>query len=201
MAGLERALDQPGADLPSAIRAALSRGEHLDATIDDLISLLQPRTAPVPVCLADLAGEVASRWQPLLTARGRRLFTNADPDLPGCLAPSAALRQILDVLIANALWHGEGTVKLVMRQGDGGVLIEVSDEGPGFAEQPVALLTGSAEKADGHGRGLPLARSLAEAAGGSFAVRRAAPQPVFSMLFPAEAQPTGRHATLSASKR
>ena len=42
MVGLEGALDRPDADLRSAIHDALSRGEHLRTTIDDLISLVRP---------------------------------------------------------------------------------------------------------------------------------------------------------------
>jgi nitrogen-specific signal transduction histidine kinase len=53
--------------------------------------------------------------------------------------------------------------------------------------EPDELLAGSADRADGHGRGLPLARSLAAAAGGSLVVRRAAPRPVFSLRLPATA--------------
>ena len=120
--------------------------------------------------------------------RGRRLVTVAGPELPSGLAPPSAIRQILDVLIGNALWHGEGTVTIAAHEADGGVAIKVSDEGPGLAaEEPDELLAGSAERADGHGRGLPLARSLAAATGGSLVVPRAGPRPVFSLLLPATA--------------
>jgi signal transduction histidine kinase len=158
--------------------------------------------------------DVGARWEAPLAARGRRLVTVARPDLPSGMAPPAAVRQILDVLIGNALWHGEGTVTIEAHEVDGGVAIEVSDEGPGLGGEPDDLLAGSAGRADGHGRGLPLARSLAAAAGGSLVVRRAAPQPVFSLLLPATAGGqaaggrleaarvrTGRHPAGSASKR
>jgi len=208
MIGLEGALDRLDADLPTAIRDALSRGEHLRTTIDDLLSLVrQPGRPPVPADLAGTADDVRARWETALAARGRRLVTATDPDLPCCVAPPAAVRQILDVLVGNALWHGEGTVTIAARERDGGVAIEVSDEGPGFAADPADLLAGSAAQADGHGRGLPLARSLAAAAGGSLAVRRAAPQPVFSLLLPATApgavtgRRSGRHPAGSVSKR
>jgi signal transduction histidine kinase len=210
MVGLEGALDRPGADLRSAIHDALSRGEHLSTTIDDLISLVRPPAGTAaPADLAGLVHDVSARWEAPLAVRGRRLVTAAGPDLPSGLAPPAAVRQILDVLIGNALWHGEGTVTIEAHEADGGVAIKVSDEGPGLAGEPDELLAGSAERADGHGRGLPLARSLAAAAGGSLVVRRAAPRPVFSLLLPATAggRPTpartraGHHPAGSASKR
>jgi signal transduction histidine kinase len=201
MAGLENALDRPDADLPSAIRDALSRGDHLRTTIDDLICLIRPGPAGSPADIAALAEDVRARWETPLATRGRRMVLVAEPDLPKCTAPTAAIRQILDVLIGNALWHGEGTVAIAVRAGDGTLVIEVSDEGPGLAGEPAELLAGSPAQADGHGRGLPLARSLAAAAGGSLAVRRAAPQPVFSVLFPAGGGRPGRHPAGSVSKR
>ena len=208
MVGLEGALDRPGADLPTAIRDALSRSEHLRTTIDDLLTLVRPPgRAPVPVDLTGLADDVCARWETAFAARGRRLVAATEPDLPYCVVHPAAMRQILDVLVGNALWHGEGTVTIAARERDGGVAIEVSDEGPGFAADPAGLLAGSASQADGHGRGLPLACSLAAAAGGSLVVRRAAPHPVFSLLLPATAPGavtggrSGRHPAGSVSKR
>jgi signal transduction histidine kinase len=203
MVGLEGALDRPDADLLSAIRDALSRGEHLRITIDDLISLVRsPDDTTAPADLAGLVHGVGARWEAPLAARGRRLVTVAGSELPSGLAPPAAVRQILDVLIGNALWHGEGTVTIEAHEADGGVAIEVSDEGPGLTAEPDELLAGSAGRADGHGRGLPLARSLAAAAGGTVVVRRAAPRPVFSLLLPPQpARGARRHPAGSASKR
>jgi len=99
MVGLEGALDRPDADLRSAIRDALSRGEHLRITIDDLISLVRsPDDTTAPADLAGLVHEVGARWEAPLAARGRRLVTVAGSELPSGLAPPAAVRQILDVL-------------------------------------------------------------------------------------------------------
>ena len=209
MVGLEGALDRPDADLRSAIHDALSRGEHLRNTIDDLISLIRrpPDGTTAQADLADLVRDVGARWEAPLAVRARRLVTLAGPDLPSAVAPPAAIRQILDVLIGNALWHGEGTVTIEAHETDGGVAVEVSDEGAGLATEPDDLLAGSAGRTDGHGRGLPLARSLAAAAGGSLVVRRAAPRPVFSLLLPATADGRPRPALVgcqpagSASKR
>jgi signal transduction histidine kinase len=201
MIGLEGALDRPDADLGSAIRDAILRGEHLRTTIDDLISLVRPEPAHVLADLGALADDERIRWDTPFAARGRRLVAIAEPHLPSCLVPPAAVRQILDVLIGNALWHGEGTVTIATRSEGGNVVLEVSDEGPGLVDEPAELLAGAAERGDGHGRGLPLAHSLAVSAGGSLVVGRAAPQPVFSLLFPASAAQANRHPAGSASKR
>src|SRR5690348_10498842 len=81
MVGLENALDRPDADFPSAIRDALSRGDHLRITIDDLVSLVRPpEGTTAPADLAGLVHEVGTRWEAPLAARGRRLATVAEPE-------------------------------------------------------------------------------------------------------------------------
>src|SRR2546423_1127658 len=67
MVGLEGALDRPGPDLRAAIHDALSRGEHLRITIDDLITLVRsPDGTTAPADLTGLVHEVgAPRQAPL----------------------------------------------------------------------------------------------------------------------------------------
>ena len=133
MVGLESALERPDADLRPALNDALSRTEHLRNTIEDLISLVRrPGFAGIPVDLGALAEDVGARWDTLLAARGRRLVHVAEPHLPRCLAPPAAVRQILDVLISNALWHGDGTVTIEVHADGPQVAVDVSDEGTGL---------------------------------------------------------------------
>ena len=69
-----------------------------------------------------------------------------EPDLPPCSASSAAVRQILDVLVSNALHHGSGTVTIDVHDTGAVVAIDVSDEGPGLTNEPDGLLTGSADR-------------------------------------------------------
>jgi signal transduction histidine kinase len=183
-AGLETAVERPDADLRSALRDALTRSEHLSDIVEDLVSLLrQPGFSVVPVNVAALLAEVTARWEGPLATRDRRLALACEPRLLCCLAPPAAVRQILDVLISNALWHGEGTVTVAAWQAGEYVDIEVSDEGAGLDSEGAAGPGGG--QWDGHGRGLPLARSLAAASGGCLTLRRAAPEPVFALSLPA----------------
>jgi signal transduction histidine kinase len=185
MVGIESALTRPGADLRSALRDALDRSEHLSTIVEDLVSLVrQPGFAAVPVDAGVLLEDVRARWSAPLAARDRLLTVGCERQLPRCLAPPAAVRQILDVLISNALWHGDGTVTIEARPAGTDIAIDVSDEGPGLPTGSAERTEASAERADGHGRGLPLARALAAAAGGSLEVRRPAPRPVFSLSLP-----------------
>ena len=96
---------------------------------------------------------------------------------------------VLDVLVGNAAEHGSGTVTVRVRPAPGGLAIEVGDEGPGVAEDPEQVFARRAGSADGHGIGLALARSLAEAEGGRLLLQRPVPAPVFALLLPADRAP------------
>jgi len=103
-------------------------------------------------------------------------------ELPVSSASQAAVRQVVDVLLDNAVVHGAGTVTLSLRDAGGAVAIDVADEGPGPAD-PEEAFRRRGDSAAGHGIGLALARSLAEAEGGRLRLTRPRP-PVFSLLLP-----------------
>jgi signal transduction histidine kinase len=99
------------------------------------------------------------------------------------MASAAAVRQVLTVLLDNAVVHGAGPVTVTVRDVGGAVAVEVGDEGPGMPEDGGDLFS-RRPRADGHGIGLALARRLAEAEGGHLRLARPAP-PVFALLLPA----------------
>jgi signal transduction histidine kinase len=90
---------------------------------------------------------------------------------------------VVAVLLDNAVTHGAGTVTLSVRDAGGALAIDVADEGAGPPDPDVAFARRS-DGARGHGIGLSLARSLAEAEGGRLRISRPSP-PVFSLLLPA----------------
>jgi signal transduction histidine kinase len=180
---LETALDAPAAEQRVALTRALESSDRLERTIGDLLSLARhtPRDrAELP--LRALVADWNAAWAPVLEGRGRRLRVTVSPELPASRASEAAVRQVVDVLLDNAVVHGAGTVGLVVRDAGTTVAIDVTDDGEGPPDPDDVFR--SREDADpGHGIGLALARALAEAEGGRLVLGRPRP-PVFSLLLP-----------------
>ncbi|WP_229073711.1 PAS domain S-box protein [Actinoplanes sp. DH11] len=94
------------------------------------------------------------------------------PDGAAVLVNPAHLRQIVVNFLTNARKYGGGATAIVVTPGDGTTRIAVHDAGPGV---PVKLrehlferyTRGAPGVADGHGLGLHIVASLAEANGGS----------------------------------
>ena len=180
---LEAALDQPNADLRTAVTGALTTTDRLDATIDELLALARDTPGPTePLDVDALLDGIRLRWHPVLAARGRPLRL-AMTGTPHTRVVPSALTQILDVLIGNADRHGAGTITVTVRALDDAVAIDVADEGPPLMGDPAVMFERRGPQATGHGIGLALARRLAEAQGGR--LRLATPDPpTFTLLLP-----------------
>lgn len=179
---LEGMLDAPGRPRDEEITKAMTEADRLQRTIDDLLALA--RDAPRHEEALDLAGlleETREIWHTCLAKEGRPLRIRVAPDLPVTRASPAAVRQILHVLLDNAGRHGAGTVTVNVRDAGDALAIDVGDEGPGI-ERPDELFRRRAATA-GHGIGLAMARSLAEAEGGRLRLTRPKP-PTFTLLLP-----------------
>jgi signal transduction histidine kinase len=157
----------------------------LAAIIEELLSLARDRRATRvgPVDLAELVDELSPQWRGRLAPQGRDLELAVGPGAPDALASTAAVRQVLAVLVDNATTHGAGTVRVRIREASGAVAIDVSDEGPGVSEPASELFARRADQQDGHGIGLALARRLAEAEQGRLDLTQPSP-PVFTLLLP-----------------
>jgi signal transduction histidine kinase len=182
---LETALDAPPPAQRAAVVQALESADRLERTIGDLLSLA--RHSPqdrAELLLQDLVADWSTAWAPVLEGRDRQLRVTVAAALPVARASEAAVRQVVDVLLDNAVVHGTGEVGLVVRDAGTTVAIDVTDQGEG-PPHPDEVFRSRGDGSPGHGIGLALARALAEAEGGRLVLSRARP-PVFSLLLPAE---------------
>lgn len=182
--GLEMALDQPDEQLRAAVTAAIERADRLEGIVDDLLDLARdaPRRAE-PLDIDRLLDELRADRLPQLTESGRALQVTVEEDLLPARASPSAVRQILSVLLDNAIQHGAGQVRVRARNAGAALAIDVADDGAGISRDEPDLFVRRAEHSTGHGIGLALARSLAEAEGGRLRLARPAP-PVFTLLLP-----------------
>jgi signal transduction histidine kinase len=165
---------------PDVIELALADLQRLEQTVDHLLAFARDSIpAASSVRLDTAATQAVERWKPRIAALGRTI-TNTAADQVTARGSSASIEQILDVLIDNALHHGNGAIAVTLRRIAGGGAIDVSDDGTlvDVSERERLFQRGHGDR---HGIGLALARSIAEAEGGRLVLTR--PQPTtFSLI-------------------
>ena len=179
---VENALMTPQSDARTALRNLLDPIDRLETTDDDLLDLARDTHGDrATLDIAKLLDDLENEWHGRLAASGRALRIETEPDLTGPLVSASAVRQILDVMLANADHHGAGTVTVRTRRAPGAMVIDVVDEGFGVDDTRTPF---ERRSGDGRGIGLALARALAEAEGGRLVLERPGPGPVFSLFVP-----------------
>ncbi|MEA2842676.1 MAG: hypothetical protein QOJ69_347, partial [Actinomycetota bacterium] len=169
----------------SELRDILEQVERLESTVEDFLALApRRREAPAALDVNRIVEDLDGAWRGVVESAGRRLVTHVESPLPLMRCSDAAARQVVGVLIENALKHGTGAISVVARKVSGGVALEVSDEGTGIQAD------GPRRRSDGTGMGLDLARALAEAEGGRLLLRRRAPSPTVAFLVPSHPPPS-----------
>ncbi|WAL64937.1 ATP-binding protein [Amycolatopsis cynarae] len=172
-------------DVAEEARAAQEQADRLSEALEELLAAARAASeADVePVELATALPEVASEWRQLLRAEGRNLRLRIGDGLVARATPGR-LREVIGVLLDNALRHGAGTVTLAARRGEaeGTVVVEVSDTGSGIPDELVPhVFERGFSGAGSTGVGLALARALAEADGGRLELSSRRPA-VFSLF-------------------
>ncbi|WP_019810719.1 ATP-binding protein [Saccharomonospora halophila] len=167
---LETLAEHPDTDVAEGAEAAREQADLLAAVLDDLLAAARAASevGAEPVELDRDLGGIADEWRPVLRRENRALRVKVDEGLVVRVTP-ARLREVVGVLLDNAVHHGDGTVSLTARRGeaDGTVLVQVQDEGPGVGDELASHVFDRGFSGSGStGVGLALARALAEADGG-----------------------------------
>jgi signal transduction histidine kinase len=172
-------------DSSPELAAALQEVERLQSTIDTLLAVARdaPRDAAPSTVLTTTLEELEQAWRETLARQARPLRIAIAPAPAIARSSPTVVREILDVLMANACVHGAGAVTVTVRESGDWIAVDVTDEGPGVTdpEQAFARRSGSGE---GHGIGLALARSLAHAEGGRLALSAAGAHATFTLTLP-----------------
>jgi two-component system phosphate regulon sensor histidine kinase PhoR len=102
-----------------------------------------------------------------------------------------AFKQVILILLDNAIKHSSGLIDLRVMTDDAWVQIEISDQGPGIPADQVEHIFDRFYRGDpdaeieGFGLGLPIAKSLVESMGGTIAIESDLDKgSVFTLRFP-----------------
>lgn len=182
---LEPLTVHPDDEVADESKAAQEQADRLAEALDELLAAARAarEVGAEPVDLPTKLPEMAQEWRELLRSEGRNLRTRVADGLMARATPGR-LREVIGVLLDNALRHGSGTVNLVARRGDaeGTVVIEVSDTGSGVPDELAPHIFERGFSGGGStGVGLALARALVEADGGRLELSNRRPA-VFSLF-------------------
>lgn len=170
----------------------LAELDRVDSLVADLLLLARAderglTLRRVDVDLDDLVRDEASRLRrqgrPTVTLHAPPVRVQGDPD-----NLARALRNLVD----NAARHATSTVTIRLSSDDTSARIEIEDDGPGISarerervfERFVRLDESRARTSGGTGLGLPIAREIARAHGGSLTVEDGQPGARFVLILP-----------------
>ena len=180
--GIETELLDPRPDSTEVLNEAINEVDRLEGTVATLLDLARDRPAPrSELDVGALTGDVRQRWVGPLAEQGRTL-TIATSGRVSAHVSRAVLEQILEILIGNAVDHGRGRVAIEISEAGGNLSVSVADEGD-LERDATQLFTRRDPEAAGHGVGLYLARSLAEAEGGRMVLMTSSPT-AFRLILP-----------------
>jgi two-component system OmpR family sensor kinase len=173
-------LADPGR-LDDALRRTEQEAERMGRLIDDMLTLAHlDEGRPLERSAVDLAAVAADAAQDVRALDPERpVTTEIDP--VEVMGDDGGLRQIAGNLVRNAVVHTPpGTaVEVSVRRDGGDALLSVRDDGPGMDEATASKVferffradTARARATGGSGLGLAIVRSIAEAHGGTVALR------------------------------
>lgn len=176
-----------GAETARYAEALLEAARTLDATLGAMLDLIQIERGNLALAEddVDIGRELLAAARLLHgagAARGIRILTEVEGDLPVALGDARMLRQVFLNLIGNALKYGASDSSVLLRarrMPDGGLAVTVSDKGAGMRTEEIRrafipfnrLGRNATDAQQGSGIGLPLCKAIAELHDGHVVLR------------------------------
>jgi signal transduction histidine kinase len=164
------------------LQRTLKAARHLLELVNDVLDLSKIEAGKIeltlqPVMWPALVEDLFITVRPLADEYGSTLTLEMEGDPFNIISDPRRVRQILLNLLSNAIKFGEGKPIRVAckRTQNGGVQLEVRDEGVGIAQEDIPrifeeFVQVSESKQPGTGLGLPISRRLAQLLDGSLTV-------------------------------
>ena len=167
--------DLAGSEGAADLSAAIDETNRLAVLVGDLLELARAEetAAPAPVDLAELARDRVDTWSAMADDADVALDLVSANGSATVTAVAAGVEQILDNLIDNAIAAAPplSRVSVTIVRGEDEHRLVIADQGPGLSDELKARALERFWRLDhdkpGTGLGLPIARALAEASGGS----------------------------------
>jgi signal transduction histidine kinase len=164
------------------LQRTLKAARHLLELVNDVLDLSKIEAGKIelsiqPVMFPALIEDLFVTVRPLADEYGSTLSLEMQSESFNIVSDPRRVRQILINLLSNAIKFGEGKPILVQckQTDDGGVEIEVIDQGVGISQDDIPrifeeFVQVSESKQPGTGLGLPISRRLAQLLDGSLTV-------------------------------
>jgi len=182
---LRRHGDQKVSEVGDALVDIDAEVDHLTHLVEDLLLLARSDSGAVSiekarVDMGDIAADAATSLAKTASERG--ITITVDPEPAPLLGDAARLRQLVLILVDNALGHSPrgGNVGVVARRDGDRVRLVVEDDGPGLSDAELPRVferfwRGSGAPPGGAGLGLSIANWIVTAHGGTISAANRAP--------------------------
>jgi signal transduction histidine kinase len=173
---LDRHRDEPVASVGRALTDIRDEVDHMTAMVEDLLLLARSDSGAValervPVDLGDVASDGASALARTATERG--VAVTVDPEPADVTGDPARLRQLVMILVDNAIRHSPdgGQVVVSVRTEGPTARLVVDDQGEGIREEDLPRVfdrfyRAAGAQGNGTGLGLAIAAWIVERHGG-----------------------------------
>jgi signal transduction histidine kinase len=175
--------ERPTAEYREALARCRDAATHTARLVDDLLFIArresrQTRLALRVLDLAELLPAVIEEARSLIKTQAGTVVLESQVSHAQVRADPDRLRQVVLILLDNALRHGGGQVEIRLESSQTGYRLDVADRGPGLSEPELSRVfqrfyrgSGAVHHyASGVGLGLPVAKAIVDAHEGRIAV-------------------------------